>query len=64
MGAVAEGARDTLPMGLILFPKFVRALVTGLAFRGAVGRVTDEDEDEIDGKKYPCHHHADRPCFL
>jgi hypothetical protein len=33
--------------------------MTGLTFRGTVGRVADEDEDEIDGKKYPYHPNAD-----
>jgi len=38
--------------------------MTGLAFRGVVGRVPNEDKDDIDGEEYPGHPDADQPCFL
>jgi len=59
MTAVAEGAGDALPMNFILFPELVGACMTGLAFRGTVGRIANEDEDKIDDKKYPCHPDTD-----
>ena len=59
MTTMAEGAGDALPMNLILFPELVGRWMTGLAFRRMVGRVANEDEDEIDGKKYPCHPDTD-----
>ncbi len=64
MAAVAEGAGNTLPMDFILFPKLIGICMTGLAFRGAVGRVPDKDEDEVDSKEYPCHRRADQPRLL
>jgi len=59
MAAVAEGAGDALSVNLILLPKLVGPWMTGLAFGGTVGRVTNEDKNEIDGKKYPGHSDSD-----
>ncbi len=38
--------------------------MTGLTFRGTVRRVTDKDENEIDGEEQPRHDDTDEPCLL
>jgi hypothetical protein len=48
MTAVAKGTGDALPMNLVLFPQFIGTCMTSLTFGGIVGRVADEDEDEVD----------------